>query len=300
VSSAELPRVLSRAQANLRGYSDTAIAHQLRIGRWRLVLPHTFLTSDTLTWDDRLQAAATFAGEGALLSGRAALGDLGMRSVSRPGRILVLVPAGRQPRSVDWVQVRPSERPMRRALLPGPPRVAVARAITDACIGVRRQDDVRALVADAVRLKLCTIDELAAELRHCPRRGSAFLREAIDEVGGGAWSAPEARAATMMRRAGFPRFTQNATLILPDGTTYIADFLWEELRAILEIDSDAHHTLAGGDGDHTGDRHIDLETFGYSVVHRTPRLIVKEPERFLRGIRGWLASRRTFLGDDHA
>jgi hypothetical protein len=261
------------------------------IGRWRAILPHTFVTSDTLTWNDRLRAAVTFAGAGALLSGRAALADLGMRSIERPARILVLVPAGRQPRSVEWVHIRPSERPMRRAVLPGPPRVEVARAVADACIGVRRQDDVRAMVADAVRLRLCTIDELAAELRHCPRRGSALFREAVDEVGGGAWSAPEARAATMMRRAGFPTFEQNSSLFLPDGTEYVADFLWDELRAILEIDSNSHHTLAGGVGDHTGDRHIDLETFGYSVVHRTPRLIVKEPERFLRGIGAWLASR---------
>ena len=289
--SIHLPRVLSRAQARDLGYSDDAIDHRLTIGRWQLILPHTVLTSDTLTWEDRLVAAVTFAGDGALLSGRAALGGLGMRSVQRPDRVLVIVPAGRQPRSVRWVRVRPSARPMRAATGRGVPRVEVARAVTDACIGVTRQDDVRAMVADAVRLRLCTIDELAAELRHCPRRGSAYLREAIDEVGGGAWSAPEARAATLMRRAGFPHFEQNITIPLPDGSVYYADFLWEGLRAILEIDSEAHHTLAGGDGDGTGDRHLVLETLGYSVVHRTPRLVVRQPERFLRGMRAWLDSR---------
>lgn len=293
-----LPRVLSRIEAYRYGFSDAAIDHRLATGRWRLILPHTLLTSDTMTDRDRLAAAIVFAGDGALLSGSAALLDLGMRSVRAPGRVLVIVPPDRAPRSVGWVQVRPSERPVRRALLPGLPRVEVARAVADACIGRRRQDDVRAMVADAVRLNLCTIDELAAELRHCPRRGSAFLREAVDEVGGGAWSAPEARGAKLLRRAGVPEFKQNVTIELPNGGFYVADCLWELLRAILEIDSDAHHTLSGGDGDGTSDRHIDLETLHYSVVHRPPRMIIKEPARFVRGIWAWLAARANELGYD--
>lgn len=268
------------------------------MGRWRRILPHTLLTSDTMTDRDRLAAAIVFAGDGALLSGSAALLDLGMRSVRPPGRVLVIVPRDRAPRSVGWVQIRPSARPLRQALLPGLPRVEVARAVADACIGKRRQDDVRAMVADAVRLNLCTIDELAAELRHCPRRGSAFLREAVDEVGGGAWSAPEAHAAKLLRRARVPEFKQNITIELPSGGCYVADCLWEELRAILEIDSDSHHTLAGGDGDGTSDRHIDLETLHFSVVHRTPRVIVKQPDKFVRGISAWLAARAEELGLD--
>ncbi len=287
----ELPRVLARRDARSRGFTDAAIEHRLAGRDWRLVLPHTLLTRDTLTWPDRLSAALAFAGPGALLSGPAALADLGLRSVQRPATVLVLVPPGRQPRSVAWVRVRPSARPVRRAELPGPARAEIARCAADTCIGRRRQDDVRAVVAEAVRLGLCTIDELAVELRRGPQRGSAFLREAIDEVGGGAWSAPEARAATLMRRAGFPKFKQNLTIALPNGGYYIADFIWPDLRAILEIDSESHHTLAGGDGDHTSDRHIMLETLGYSTVHRTPRLIVKHPQKFLDGVGAWLAAR---------
>jgi very-short-patch-repair endonuclease len=284
------PRVISRGRAHDLGFTDEAIDHRLATGRWQRILPHTLLTSDTLTSADRLTAAVVFAGEGALLSGDAALADLGLRSVRRPDTVLVLVPAGRQPRSVGWVQVRPSARPMRRALVPGPPRVEVARAVADASIGRRRQDDVRALVADAVRRGFCTIDDLADEVRHGPRRGSAFLREAVDEVGGGAWSAPEARAAKLLRAARVPKFEQNVTIFLPDGSEYIADFLWKDLRAILEIDSDAHHALAG-DADGTSDKHIALETMNYSVVHRTPRLVVKRPEVFVRGIAAWLDAR---------
>lgn len=288
------PRIVSRQDAHRLGYTDRAIAHQLGIGRWRRVLPHTYLTSDTLTWDDRLRAATTYAGEGALLSGAAALCDRGLTSVTRPATILVLVPAGRDARRCAWVRVRPSARPVVRALMPGPPRVAEARAVADLALERRHLDDVRALVAEAVRRRLCTVDELAAELRHGPRRGSAFLRQAIDEVGGGAWSAPEARAATLLRQAGAPPFKQNRRINLADGSYFYVDFLWRELRAVLEINSDVHHALAG-DADGTSDRHLVLETNGYSVIHRTPRYVIKRPQLFVDGVLAWLAARRREL-----
>lgn len=240
------------------------------VGRWRRVLPRTYLTSDTLTWDDRLRAALAFAGEAALFSGAAALADQGLHTVQRPSSILVLVPRSTTARSTAWVEIRRTNRLPEPDLVSGPCRAPVARAVADLSLQGRRLDDVRALVAEAVRRGICTAGELAAELRSGPRNHSAFLRQAIDEIGGGAWSAPEARAATLMRRAGLPKFEQNARIDLPSGGYVIVDFLWRALRAILEIDSDAHHALAG-DADRTSDRHLLLESENYRVIHRTPR-----------------------------
>jgi very-short-patch-repair endonuclease len=70
----------------------------------------------------------------------------------------------------------------------------------------------------------------------------------------------------------------------------IVDFLWRDLRAVLEIDSDAHHALAG-DADRTSDRHLLLSTDDYSVVHRTPRTVYLQPDEFVSGIGRWLAAR---------
>ena len=58
------------------------------------------------------------------------------------------------------------------------------------------------------KLAATQFDELEAELRHGPQRGSAHLRQAIEETRGGAWSAPEARAATLLRRGGLPHATR--------------------------------------------------------------------------------------------
>jgi very-short-patch-repair endonuclease len=284
------PRIMTWAQARRFGYTESALRHLVRTGRWQHILPRVYLTSDTLTFDDRLRAAVTFAQPGALLSGAAALCDLGLRSVSRPSSVLVLVPGNRAPRSVDWVRISPSGRPMSQALMPGPSRVTVARSTADLALELRREDNVRALVADVVRRDLCTVAELARELRSGPRRGSRLLREAIDEVGQGAWSAPEARAATLLPRARVPEFRQNFRIDLPNGRWFYVDFLWKELRAVLEIDSDTHHALTG-DAERTADKHLALETLGFSVVHRTPMYVIRYPEPFVVGVHAWLAAR---------
>lgn len=62
VDHTALPRVLSLDEAKARGYTRHMIEHWLATGRWRRVLPRTYLTVDTLTWIDRLRATLAFAG----------------------------------------------------------------------------------------------------------------------------------------------------------------------------------------------------------------------------------------------
>lgn len=289
VDPAELPRVLSRQRALRMGIPTHVIDRRLSAGRWRRVLPRTNLTAETLTWADRLLAATEFAGAGALLSGAAVLHDEGLRSVRRPTTVLVLVPVRRRLRSRTWVQARPTRRLPDAELLPGPQRAPIARAVADHALTLQRLDDVRAVVAEALRRRLSTVDEIAAELEAGPRNGSALLRQVLAEISG-SWSAPEARAARLLRRAGVPPFGQNARIDLPSGGHYLADFLWRDLRAILEIDSAEYH-LGPPEWAATMDRHLALETLGYSVAHRPPSTIRQRPERFVSEITAWLNAR---------
>jgi len=168
--------------------------------------------------------------------------------------------------------------------------------VADHALTLRRIDDVRTVVAEAVRRRLSTVDEIAAELDAGPRNGSALLRQAVDEVGAGAWSAPEARAARLLRRAaGVPPFEQNARIDLPGGGYYVADFLWRDLWAVLEIDSAEHH-LDPADWSATMDRHLVLETLGYSVAHRPPSAVHAYPNRFVGEVTAWLAGRQRWFG----
>ena len=110
----------------------------------------------------------------------------------------------------------------------------------------------------------------------------------------GAWSAPEARAAKLLKRGGVPPFKQNRRIDLPNGRYVVVDFLWRALRAVLEIDSDVHHALTV-DAEGTANKHIALETLGFSVVHRAPAFVMREPTAFVDGIARWLQARRREL-----
>jgi very-short-patch-repair endonuclease len=148
-------------------------------------------------------------------------------------------------------------------------------------------------VAETVRRQFCTPSQLTDEPRHGPRKGSAHLRRAIEEISAGAWSAPEARAATLLRRAGVAPFEQNAPILLPNGRQFIADFLWRALRAVLEIDSYAHHGLPA-DADGTSARHLFLETLDFSVVTaaRGSSSTIRSVSS-VRSTRGWPPAQRT-------
>lgn len=290
-----LPRVLGRAEALGRGYSRQAIGRRLDSGRWRRVLPHTYLTVDTLTRHDRLDAALAFAGGGAALSGSAALWASEVRGVRLPSMVLVLVSPTNRTRSTSFVRIRRTNRPIVAEQWLGPCRVEPAPAVADQTLMMRNLDDVRTLVARVITDRHCTLDELGAELGAGPRRGSGLLRRALAEVGWGAASAPEAEAARILRRAGITGFVQNAELRLPDGSLRRVDFYWSHLRACLEIDSIEWHFLPK-DWAGTWDRHLDLATLGLSVIHRPPSALRKENrERFVCDIRRWLAGREADL-----
>ena len=300
-----LPRVVSREQARALGYSRRAIEHRLATDRWRIVLPRVYLTVDTLTEVDRWVAALLFAGPGAALSGAAALRASEVGGIPPPDRILVLVPPPNRTGSAGWVQVRRTFRPIQLVQWHGPARVQVARAAADLALGLSSLDDVRAIVAKVVQQGHCSVADLGAELSAGPRNNSAFLRLALEEVGWGAESAPEARAARLLRRAGIAGFTANAWIRLLDGTWRRVDFYWPRLRAALEMDGKQWH-LGPESWEKSLIRDVELGKVGIHGVHLPPSVLRNE-SRFVTDIREWLAGREAdlrrglgdHLGDDH-
>jgi hypothetical protein len=288
------PRVIGFAEARRRGLSEGGIAHRVTTGRWRKLLPRTYLTSDTMTARDRLDAAVVFAGRGAALTAAAALYASGVKRIALPARILVLTPPDNHTRSAGWVRIRRTVRRFEVEDWLGPRRVQPARAAADLALELRSLDDVRGLVARVVQDGHCTIAELGIELDDGPRRGSAHLRKALEEVGWGAASAPEARAGRILRRAGITGFVHNASIRLRDGSTRVVDFYWPVLRACLEIDSVEYH-FGQAEWKRTLDRHLALTTAGLSVIHRPPSALHDEG-RFVAEVVAWLTSRAAELG----
>ena len=283
------PRVISRAQAYARGMSRPVVDRRVRSGRWRPVLPGVFLTRPDPVRRDFVEAGLIWAAPRAQLSGAEALVQYGvLRTSAAP--LLVLTTIDRRPPRQPWLTVRPTHRLNTPVVLNGLCLAPVARAVADHCLTCRWLDDVRATVARAVQHQLCTVEQLQSEYDGGPRRGSALLRTALTEIQQGAASAPEARAGAALRKAELGPFEQNARIDLPGGGYYVADFLWRELRAVLEIDSVEYH-FDQAEWARTLRRHRELEAAGYSVIHMRPAEVRNEAS-FVRAVESWLAGRR--------
>jgi very-short-patch-repair endonuclease len=201
---------------------------------------------------------------------------------------LVLVPieSGRQ--SFARARVRRTRRLPRG--LPGrnPALAPVARAVADHAHTLVCLNDVRAVVAEAVQREWCTVQAIAAELAAGGRNGSALLRQAVTEIAGGARSAPEAEAAAILREGGVHGFQQNVD-VLACGRRFNVDFLWEQLMAVLEIDSQEFH-FRSEQWKATMERHAMLEAAGYSVIHVPPSAL-KDRCAFIELVASWLQTR---------
>ena len=241
-----------------------------------------------------VDGALLYAGPQSMLSAAGALKIYDLLP-KWPARLLVLAPSTtfrRHP--CEWLHVRPTARLPEAYLQHDLPRLApVARAVADHALELDYLDDVRAITARAVQRRLCTPADLRFELEAGPRNRSALLREAVPDIEAGAWSAPEARAGRALRRAGLGPFEQNAPIQRPCGRFYYADFLWRELRAILELDSRTHH-FEGPEWEATMERDMELETMDYSVVHR-PSPTQASEAKFVESVHRWLTARAAAL-----
>ncbi|HEY2167288.1 MAG TPA: hypothetical protein VGH01_08995 [Jatrophihabitantaceae bacterium] len=173
-----------------------------------------------------------------------------------------------------------------------------ARAIADAALDCRELSSARALVTASVQRGLCSTTSLLSEYQSGPRNGSYFLRRAVLDVLDGAHSVAEAEAMDVLVDAALPTFELNVALADQSGRVrFVADVLWRSLRAVLEIDSRAHH---GNEADRlaTMARHNRLAAAGLVVVHWAPTVIRGEPHGFAHQVKEWLVRRAAELNTE--
>jgi very-short-patch-repair endonuclease len=277
-------RVVTRGEA-LRQVGPAAIRYRCRSGCWLRLAPSVYLTKPPATPRDRLRAAALHGGPGSVVSGAAALIGLGFRTVRRAWQELVLVAADSGVQSWGRIRVRRTLRLPVARYRDRVPLAPVPRAVADHVVQLRSPGQVQAVVAESIQRRLCTVADLVAELEAGPRRGSKLFRDALRDVGYGAHSVPEAKAGRLLRRADIGGFEQNAEIYVR-GRRFVADFLWRELRAVLEIDSTEHH-LSPEDHAATLARDQLLQAGGYVVLHVKPSQLAS-PAAFVELIREWL------------
>ena len=253
-------------EAELRGRLKTG-------GPWKVVLPGIYLVHNGgLTIGQREAAAVLYAGEPSIITGRAALARVGVRlPVSE--FIDVLVPHQQRRVSKDFVRIhrtiRMPERPWRsNGLLWAP----AARAVADAVHGQTDLNSVRALVADAVQQRTCTVEQLAVELRAGPKQGSSSLRAALEEVADGIASVAEGDFRKLIKNSGLPKPIYNPELFVGDVFLARPDAWWPAAGVAAEVDSREWH-LSPAAWERTQARHARMSAHGILVLHYAPRRI---------------------------
>ncbi len=187
-------------------------------------------------------AAVLAVGDQAVLSHRSAATLWGLAA---PGEAIE-VSTPRNARSREGLRVRrtPSLIASDRDAWEGVPCTSVGRTLADLA-AVARSTTVKAAVRQAEfdrRFDLRAINALFD--REPGHRGRRRLAAALSELSIGiaaTRSELEDRFLTLIAEARLPRPEVNVHLTMPDGTIYVADFLWRGARLIAETDGFAAH-----------------------------------------------------------
>lgn len=242
--------VLARWQALAGGMTAEGWEWKLRSGRWQLGVPGIAVThSGDPTFEQRAWAACLHAGEGAALSGDAALRLRGLRGDLGSG-LDVVIPTRRRVRDRPVLGITPMR--VRRADVPARRQVRVkGLPVLDAHLSVLHAASwaptARAAewrVAAAVQQRLTApgpLRDALLELPRLPRR--ALLRAVLDDVELGAHAGSELAFLRFCRKHGLPLPDALQVRVRAGGTRYL-DARYTRRRLSVELDG-AHHRDAG-------------------------------------------------------
>ncbi len=166
-----------------------------------------------------------------------------------------------------------------------------ARAVADAVRARTEPDFARALVAGAVQQRVCTVRQLALELRDGPPQGSGPLRAALAEVADGIASIAEGDLRTLIKKGKLAEPLYNPRLYVGDAFLAQPDAWWPDAGVAGEVDSREWHLSPEG-WERTQRRHARMSACGIIVQHFSPRRIRSEPATVLDELRRAIESGR--------
>jgi hypothetical protein len=235
------------------------------------------------TREQLIVAALLYAGDDSVLTGGEAVRRHGLRRLPDIPELHVLVSKDRHRRCLPTLVVERTGRPPGTVERDGVQVAVLERAVLDTARRLSNRDDVRALVADAIQQHRTTTARLAEELDAGNQRGSALVRDVLEEIADGIRSATEGWGRDLYARSGLPPMLWNATLrwpngrflATPDGYLPCVGMAWEN-------DSMEFHPV---EEDHTARRRGDMIAAGVVVAHHRPRRLKTEPHRVIEELR---------------
>jgi hypothetical protein len=252
-------------------------------GPWQRLLPGVVLMqSGAPSEHQRLLAALVYAGGDAILTGAAACRCYGLRRLPPDNKVHVLVAAERQPASAGFVVVERTTRLPQARSVEGLPMAPAVRAVLDAARRLRRLDQVRALVAEAVQRQLCQVTELTAELAAGCQAGTAAVRQVLQEVDAGVRSVAECHARALVAESPLSGMLHWNVAVFDERGNFLAiPDAWADVVALAwEIDSYEFH-LSPQDYGRTLRRRAAMTSAGIIVAHVLPSHVRTQPQSAL-------------------
>jgi hypothetical protein len=263
-------------------------------GPWQNPLPGIiFLFSGRPTRRQLVLAAVLLGGPEAMVTGAEACRRHGLRR--GPARLRdereaidevhLLVPAGRQLRSVGYVHVERTNALPEPVVRSGIPLAPLPRACINAARRLRTEGEIAELLSDAVQRRLCTVAELSWELEASSRRHTALPRRVLRSVAEGVHSAAELAAKRMWPSTGLPAPMWNVDIYTEEGVFLgKADCWLDDVAMVWEIESSEWH-LSPEDHDRTVERAARFTAAGAVYTASKPRKIRMEPGEVARILR---------------
>jgi len=269
VRTTELARVLG----------DRPAARRLPAALPRLLPGVIFAAARSPTVRDRRLAALRYAGPGALLTGLTALRLYGLRKLPAEWEVHVLVPARRRRRSSSYALLERTSRLPAHRWRDGLPCAPPARAVVDATRRLRDPDVMRGLLVQVLDRELCTVADLATELRAAEGPGLARPRLRFTEIREERARETRARLRTLLERARIPPPLWDPPLA-GDPVAH-----WPDRKVVLVLDLSAWALSPSAALAIAVDAHR-LRRCGNRVVAVTPDDLARRPAHVLSTIAG--------------
>ena len=297
---AAFPRGVATAkQLVAAGVPERTVYHRcLEGGPWQSPLPGVvMLFTGKPTRDQAVLAAALLGGPAAMVTGVEACRRHGLRrgpARLRAGReaddeVHLLVPAGRQLRSVGYVHVERTNSLPDPLIRSGVPLAPLPRACVDGARRLRHEGEIAELISDAVQNHGCTVTELNRELEASSRRHTAIPRRVLRSVAEGARSAAELDAKRLWRSTGLPEAMWNVRICTEHGQFLgVADCWLDDVAMVWETESTEWH-LSPEDHDRTVERAARFTAAGVVYTASKPRKIRTQRAEVIRTLRATYA-----------
>jgi hypothetical protein len=242
-------------------------------GPWTLLYPATLmLAKGTPTPRQWEIAALVHAGPGAMLTGLSAARHHGLRRGGEPEFDHVLISLERRVLSVGRARIERTVRLPRAMVRDGLPVAPLARCIIDHVRRLKGQEQIAAVVTEAVQRGMVLQEALWVELEMSTRKGTAAPRRVLEAVRAGVLSPAEFSAREFWESFDdLPPLEWNINVYDEDGR-FVAtvDGLCRERGFVWEIDSVEQHFATPEQVSATLARQRRLRALGLHVLGTRP------------------------------